>query len=246
MEEKKTKKRFTWIYKLIILMLICVILFSLYKIGTILYGYYSGTHEYKRIEKIASIDKLGGTLDWKVLKKENEQVKAWLYSEDTVINYPIVQGKDNSYYLTRLFNGDWNTKGTLFIDYRCENPFKDFNTIIYGHRMKDGSMFRSIVEYRDDPAYYDKHKTMLLFTEEGSYTVEVFAAVTIPADSDKYKIFFETYSEKEEYLEWISSENVLDTDVSVSADDRIVLLSTCTYEFNDARLVVYGKLVEKE
>lgn len=246
MAEKKSKKSGGVIYKAVILILVFIIGICVYKIGSILYGYYKGTQEYKQVEKIANFDEIKGVLDWKALMAENKDINAWIYSKDTVINYPVVKGDDNSYYLTHLFNGDWNTKGSIFIDFRCENPFKDFNTIVYGHRMHDGSMFRSLVEYRDDPEYYKNHKTMSLFTADRNYTIEVFAAVTIPAESDKYKIYFNDSSEKEDYLKWIASENALTTDVKVSADDKIVMLSTCTYEFDDARLVVYGKLVEKE
>ena len=244
-KEKKEKKKTGVIYKIVIGILICIIAFSLYKIGTIVYEYYVGTKQYSEVQELAGAADFTGALDWEALLEKNKDVKAWLYSKDTVINYPVVQGDDNDYYLYRMVNGEWNGKGSLFIDYRCENPFKDFNTIIYGHRMKDGSMFRSLVEYRDDPEYYAEHKTMDLLTPDSKYKLEIFAAITIPADSDMYRISFDNDADKQSYLDKISEENVLSTDVSVSVDDEIVMMSTCTYEYDDARLVVYGKLVEK-
>ena len=162
-----------------------------------------------------------------------------------MINYPVVQGEDNQYYLYRMINGEWNGKGSIFIDYRCENPFSDFNTILYGHRMRDGSMFNSLAEYRDRD-YYEKHRKMMLITPEKKYDLYIFGVVTVASDSDRYKYSFESAEEEQEYLNWIRENSEIDTDVSVSAGDRIVMLSTCTYEFEDARLVVYGKLVERE
>ena len=87
---------------------------------------------------------------------------------------------------------------------------------------------------------------MLLRTPTAKYDVVVFAAVTIPSSSDKYKFNFNNAAEKQAYLNWIQKKTELKTDVSVTSSDKIVMLSTCTYEFDNARLVVYGKLVKKD
>lgn len=244
---KKEKKKDGVFYRIIIAVLILIIAFCLYKIGTILYEYHVGTKEYDSIQQLAGIEEnsFTGEVDFDALVKKNRDVKAWIYSKDTVINYPVVQGRDNQYYLYRMINGEMNGKGSIFIDYRCEKPFEDFNTIIYGHRMKDGSMFNSLTKYRDKD-YFDKHKTMLLTTLKQKYNVEVFGVVTIAADSDKYQYQFSGKTDRQAYLDWIKAESEIDTGVHASADDHIVMLSTCTYEFDDARLVVFGKLVEME
>lgn len=241
----KGKKKNDVLFKIIIAILICVIAFSLYKVGTILWQYHQGTKEYKQVEEVANTSKDTSSIDWKALMAKYKNVKAWLYSKGTVINYPVVKGTDNSFYLHHMVNGDYNWKGTLFIDYRCQKPFKDFLTIIYGHRMKDGSMFHSLIEYRDK-SFYNKHKTMVLRTPKATYNVEVFAACTIPANSSKYRFDFNNATDKQAYLNWIQNKTELKTDVSVTSSDKIVMLSTCTYEFDNARLVVYGKLVKKE
>lgn len=244
-QRTEKKKKGTLVFDIIIVVLLCVIAFSLFKVITILDQYSQGTQVYNEIAE--NTDTTGDSLDvdWDALRKKNQDVVAWLYSEGTVINYPVVQGEDNSYYLHRLLNGEYNFKGTLFVDYRVENPFEDFNTIIYGHRMKDGSMFHSLINYREQD-YYEAHKVMELATPDHQYEIEVFAAVTIPADSDMYECVFNTEGEKEEYLTEIQKESVLNTDVTVTSEDRIVMMSTCTYEFDNARVVVYGKLVEKD
>ncbi len=244
---KKEKKKSGLLYRMILFILIVIIAFSLYKIGTILYEYHVGTKEYDSVQELAGTqaESFTGEVDFDALVKKNKDVKAWIYSKDTVINYPVVQGKDNQFYLYRMINGQYNGKGSIFIDYRCENPFSDFNTIIYGHRMKDGSMFNSLTKYREKD-YFDKHKKMMLITRDRKYQVQIFGVVTIAADSDKYRYRFSGKEDKQAYLDWIMANSEIDTGVTASTGDKIVMLSTCTYEFDDARLVVYGKLAEME
>ncbi len=246
--EKQEKKKGKIIYKIIILVLLIIIGVCIYKIVGILSEYHEGTKAYEQLQLLAGIEDMEDieNINFKALRKQNKDVKAWLYSEGTVINYPVVQGDDNSYYLYRMVNGEWNGKGSLFIDYRVEKPFRDFNTIIYGHRMKDGSMFHSLIEY-EDKGYYEQHPVMNLITPNHKYDVEIFGVIRIPADSPMYKCQFDSYDEKANYLAQIKKNSLINIDeVEVSAEDRIVMLSTCTYEFEDARMVVYGKLVEKE
>ncbi len=245
-KNENKKKKTSLIYRLIIAVLLAVMVFSAWQIGKILWEYHQGTAAYEEIQQMAGGGPEEGEkqIDFDALKKKNKDVKAWLYSKGTPINYPVVQGEDNQYYLYRMFNGEYNGKGSLFIDYRCEKPFRDFNTIIYGHRMKDGSMFHELIEYRDKD-YFEKHKTMDLVTPNREYDLHIFAVVTIPSDSSLYKYSFSSDAEKQAYLDEILSKSEVDMGVSVSAEDRIVMLSTCTYEYENARLVVYGKLVKK-
>lgn len=250
-EGKQMRK---WIYRIIIFILCCIIGFCLYKIGGILYEYHKGTSAYNEIQKLAGvtheIDKIEEKgmdrfdyVDFEALAKKNEDIRAWIYSRNTVINYPIVQGRNNEYYLYRMFNREWNGKGSLFIDANCEHPFEDFNTIIYGHRMKDGSMFHDLIKYRDK-AYYEKHRIMYLLTPDKRYKVRIFGVLTIPADSDFYRLSFIDDADKEGYINDVKTGSETPMDVEVTSADRIIMMSTCTYEFEDARLVVFGKLEE--
>ena len=243
--KKKERKKTSFLYRVIIGVLLVIIGFSLYKIGGILLEYHQGTQAYEELQTLAGTEEDLEHIDFKSLLAENEDVKAWIYSEGTVINYPVVQGDDNEYYLYHMVNGEWNGKGSIFIDYRCENPFEDFNTILYGHRMKDGTMFHSLIEY-EDPAYYEEHKTMRLILPEESYDIEVFSVMRIPADSPLYQYNFLGKEEIEDYLHQITEKSLIDTGVEVSTEDRIVMLSTCTYEFEQARFVVFGKLSETQ
>ena len=242
-DKKKSNK---WVYRIVIGILCIIICVCLYKIGTIVYGYYQGTKAYKEVQEIAGAETGAGNIDFDALLKENQDTKAWLYSKDTVINYPVVQAADNDFYLYRLFNKEWQVKGSLFIDYRVENPFEDFVTTIYGHRMKDKSMFWCLGDYRDEE-YYKKHKKMEVLTPEKNYDMEIFSVVTAPADSDLYKFSFYDDNEKQQYINTVKELNETEMDdIDVSPSDSIVMLSTCTYEFEDARILVFGKLVEKK
>lgn len=183
-------------------------------------------------------------VDFKTLWQENEDIVAWLYCEDTPIHYPIVQGNDNNYYLRRLLNGEYNINGTIFLDYRCQSDFRDFNSIIYGHHMKSGEMFGSLPNYKDQE-YYDEHPVMYLLTPEQNYKIELVAGYITPSDSDIYSLP-NTAEEKKTFLEHALQESTFVSSVSVNETNSFITLSTCSYEYENARYVVVGRLVAAE
>lgn len=229
--------------------LIGIILVSGYKIGKTMWEYQVAKSAYTNIsEKTAKVDpkQFTGVVDWKALKKVNPDVQGWLYQKGTVINYPVVQGTDNNTYLHTRFDKQWSGGGTLFVDCRLEKDFKGFNSIIYGHHMKDGSMFRSIRGYTKEDGYYDKHKTLELATPHGNYHLVVFSAfITKATDEDTYKMTYDE-AEKQAYIDraWERSELPITRDsVDVTKNDRLVTLSTCAYDYEEARYIVMCKMV---
>lgn len=229
--------------------LIGIILVSGYKIGKTMWEYQVAKSAYTNIsEKTAKVDpkQFTGVVDWKALKKVNPDVQGWLYQKDTVINYPVVQGTDNDTYLHTRFDKQWSGGGTLFVDCRMEKDFKGFNSIIYGHHMKDGSMFRSIRGYTKEDGYYDKHKTLELATPHGNYHLVVFSAfITKATDEDTYKMTYDE-AEKQAYIDraWERSElPITKNSVDVTKNDRLVTLSTCAYDYEEARYIVMCKMV---
>lgn len=158
----------------------------------------------------------------------------------TEINYPIVQGKDNEEYLYKLINGKSNKAGTLFIDHRNSKDFTDANTIIYGHNMKNDTMFGSIDKYKKQ-SYYEKHKKMYLLTENKSYEIELFAGYTLPANSRIYNVSAASNS-KEEAVKTAKQKSTFKSDVEINEEDKIVTLSTCTYDYEGARYILIGVL----
>ena len=181
------------------------------------------------------------SVDFSVLKQENEDIVGWLYLEDSPINYPVVQSNDNDYYLRRLVNGEYNIAGSLFMDYRNDSNLEDNNTIIYGHNMKNNTMFGSLQEYKNQN-YYDNHKVMYYFTPEKNYIIELFTGYTISVESDIYDLSIIDSSKLEELI----SKSDFESNTKVTEEDKIITLSTCAYEYDGARYVVMGVLKEIE
>ena len=186
------------------------------------------------------------TVDFESLLAQGPDVKAWLELPGTVIQYPVTQGEDNSYYLKHLYDGTANKVGCLFIDYENAEDFSDNNTIIYGHNMRDGSMFSTLVEYKAQ-AYYDEHPEMYLVTPEGGYVAEVFSSfVASPEESgSETSPWALEWKDSGAYTTWLSAmqeRSVIETGVSVTSSDKVLTLSTCTNGGAD-RFIVMGRLV---
>lgn len=181
-------------------------------------------------------------VDFEVLQTENKDIIAWLHCPDTKINYPVAQSEDNSYYLRRLLDGSWNTAGTIFMYYRNSADFSDRHTVIYGHNMKNDTMFGSLPEYQSQE-YYEQHPVWYLLTPEQNYKVELIAAYVTPSDSAVYG-FEKTQEERNALLETALKKSAFTTDISVSDEDRLITFSTCSYEYDGARFVLVGVLCE--
>lgn len=182
------------------------------------------------------------SIDFDKLLEENKDVIAWLYCPDTSINYPVVQAKDNDYYLHLGLDREYQREGTLFAECKNASNFTDWNTIIYGHNMKNGTMFHDLIEYNDE-SFYDEHPVMYLYVLGVRYQIELIAGAVVDTDSDIYSIPKNSEG-RDDILEIIRKKSTFTSDVEVREDDKIITLSTCSYEYEDARYVVVGKLTE--
>ena len=178
-------------------------------------------------------------IDFKALRKVNRDIVGWLYLPGTVIDYPVVQGSDNSYYLNHLANGEKNSNGCLFVDHR--NNADDDNTVIYGHNMRSGKMLACLMNYKSQE-FYDDHPCLYYITEGRTYRMEIFSAHTVKADADAYLRSI-PYGEYADWLVKMKRASLISTKADPAADDRILTLSTCTYDFSGARFVVQGRLI---
>jgi len=181
------------------------------------------------------------SVDFALLESINPDVVAWISSPDG-ISYPVVQGADNSYYLNHLFDGTENRNGSIFVDCRNAPGFADRNTFIYGHNMRNGTMFAGLANYSSQ-SYYETYPKLLLTTPEQTWVLQVFAGYITPGNSDIYQLTFENDENFEAYLQKIRALSDFTSDVAVTAQDRIVTLSTCTYDYEDARYILHCKLV---
>ena len=185
---------------------------------------------------------LKNPIDFTQLLSVNSDIVGWLRIRALDISYPVVQGKDNDYYLHRTFEKTDNFAGCLFVNSYNMGDFTDQNTIIYGHNMKNGSMFGKLKNF-NDPEVFKKSRYFWIFTPDFIYQYRIFSASVVDKTGLTYQISF-TDDEFDQFISRAYSNSVVDNqDVSVTKEDRIVTLSTCTGD-DSTRFVVMGKLAQ--
>lgn len=184
-------------------------------------------------------------LDFDEIRKPNEHIYAWMEIQDTDIRYPVVQHPtDDTYYLNHTVEGKNRLPGSIYTEKWNSQDFSDFLTVVYGHNMKNGTMFGSLRKFRAK-SYMEEHPVISFYTPEGEYHYRIFAAVTY---SNAYlpKAFdYSTEAGRQGFIDSIVNvrdlSSYVDKDITVTAQDRLVVLSTCVG--NDAyRLLVVGVL----
>lgn len=180
-------------------------------------------------------------VDFERLKAINPEIVGWLYAEGMGLNYPVVQTGDNKKYLDTMFDGVHNKTGCPFLDAGNSADFSDRHSVIYAHNRKDGSMFGQLDRYKEQD-FYRENPRILLMTEDARYVMEIFSGHVARSDSGAWKIGF---SGNEEFVNWkkvIGDRSSIDTGLQPGPDERILTLSTCSYEFDQARYVLHGVL----
>lgn len=185
---------------------------------------------------------LKNPIDFTQLLSVNSDIVGWLRIRALDISYPVVQGEDNDYYLHRTFEKTDNFAGCLFVNSYNMGDFTDQNTIIYGHNMKNGSMFGKLKNF-NDPEVFQKSRYFWIFTPEFIYQYRIFSASVVDKTGLTYQVSF-TDDEFDQFITRAYSNSVVDNQgVTVTKDDRIVTLSTCTGD-DATRFVVMGKLAQ--
>lgn len=184
-------------------------------------------------------------VDFASLQEINPDIVGWIYIEGTEINYPVVQGRDNQYYLKHLFSGEWNGSGCIFLDSRNRLDFSDRHSIIYGHHMKNGTMFSGLTEYKKQE-YYNKHPIALLLTPDKNYEIEIFGGYVSSVQDKAWEVAFPSDSDFTEWLDKARERSCFTSEITPAVTDQILTFSTCSYEFNNARFVLLGVLRPEE
>lgn len=202
----------------------CAAAFCAFQLGGTLLEYRAGRREYAVLAQYSPVQaqngaqaadgETGGQLqaDFEALRQIDENVVAWLYGPETPVNYPVVQAADNEYYLTHMFG-----------------------------KKKNSAMFSSLTGYLQ-PGYYEQHPTLALFTPQAAYTIRVFAGYVAAPDSDAWR---RAFSSQQEFLQWCEAaarRSAFDSGLVPQPGQRVVTLSTCSYEFENARFVLLGIL----
>jgi len=172
------------------------------------------------------------------LREKSSDVAGWIRIPDTALSYPLMQGEDNDYYLTHAWNG-WETiAGSIFMDHQCAPDLTDFNTIIYGHRMKDSSMFSTLKGYNKLEFWQEHPIVYIKDREETVHRYEIFAAYEAPVRSYTYEKKASDDAVKQAVIDFALDNSVIDTAVVPEVTQRILTLSTCTGKGYDSRWVV--------
>lgn len=179
-------------------------------------------------------------VNFDLLLEQNKDIIAWIYCPGTQISYPVVQSKDNDYYLRRLLDGKRNTAGTIFADYRNAPDFSDFNTLIYGHNMRNDTMFGTLEEYKDQ-AYYEAHPVWYLLTPDANYKVELAAGYLV-SENDEIYYMRQTPEQQRIHLMEAFEKSVFAADVEIGETDKLVSFSTCERGKDDKRFILTGIL----
>lgn len=181
------------------------------------------------------------SIDAEALRSINDDYACWLYCPNSPIDYPVVQGEDNLYYLKRLFNGDRNAAGALFIDFRNLDHFQDPNTLIYGHHMRNGSMFKSITYYEKQD-WYNAHPFILMVSPDEIAVLEVLAGYLTSKNDPCYDIALSDDEDMRAFIDAAREKSDFAAPAEVLPSDRLITLSTCAYAFRDARYIVITRM----
>ncbi len=192
----------------------------------------------------------GMKADYAYLYAANQDFVGWLKIENTSLDIQVVQSKDNDYYLKRDFYKNSNRYGCPFMDYKNNPKELDDNTLIYGHHMSDGSLFSNLDGYKTLEGY-KKSPIINFSTLYQDYQFKVFAvfiSTSSPSTDNGFNYMITDFASDEKFTNFINEvrlRSIINTNVTVNADDKIITLATCSREFDDARLVVMGRLVRE-
>lgn len=176
----------------------------------------------------------------------NNNIIGWITMNGTMVDYPILQAKDNAYYLNRNYKEEDSRAGSIFMDYRNDVTQQERNTILYGHYMKDGSMFGQLKRFLDEE-FFEQNPYFYFDTLYDSYEVEIFSVYHTTTDFYYIETDFANNEAYHTFLDDIKERSEVTTDIELGTDDQIITLSTCDYllDRDKGRLVIHGKLVKR-
>ncbi|MGE6517550.1 class B sortase [Lysinibacillus sphaericus] len=258
MMKKKISKLLTFLY-------LAIFLYSGFALAKYVYTYYETSKSLKEVQSIyeetlETIEKqadvsLTSTEDlmkytvrpqFNELLAVNDGIVGWISVDNTKLNNPILQADNNDFYLNHNFKNRESRAGSVFMDYRNDALDMSRNTILYGHAMKNGTMFGSLKNYLNQD-YADAHRTIYLDTLYDGYDIEVFAAYETTIDFYYIETEFKSNESFFQFIEQVQARSTIEMNIEIGPDDKILTLSTCkdSVMSDDHRFVVQGKLVKR-
>lgn len=249
---KEKKQEATWkriLYRILFIIALLIFLYSAYQLYTIFKANYDEKKEIERISEIANIPADPNqpfSVNWDELRTVNSDVVGWILIPNTNISYPIVQTKNNEYYLNMTFEKQSNYAGAIFMDKDAQGDFSDNNTFIYGHNTRHGTMFGQLENFVEAD-FFNTNPYMYIFTPEQNYRGEIISFHSTKAGTDFYQYGIKDVDQWQRYLDLIRNVELVHKDVALGQSDRLVSLSTCSYEIQgeltDQRYLLHAKLV---
>lgn len=254
-----------WIYRMAWLTCTVVFLFSAIQLVDILQNYReaeafydetAGSYTEQNIQSEADPDEerlpAPITVDFTEILKINDDVIGWIYMEDTVVNYPVLQGENNYYYLDKTYWKKYLASGSIYLDSGNEADLSDAHSIIYGHNMKNHTMFGDLDDFRD-AEYLEEHPYVDLFLVDGTWLrYEIYSLYRADVDDGTFRAPLNKQVNFEPFMELTMEKNMHRDEEGlklpqVKAGDQVLTLSTCTEDSSDTeRFVVHALLVMKD
>lgn len=181
------------------------------------------------------------SIDLAALREVNPDVVGWIYIPNSMVNYPLMQGEDNQFYLEHTWEGSENPYGSIFLEQRSSPDLTDFNTLIYGHNMRNGSMFGGLSSYGYQ-WFWEWNRYIYIVTDSGILRYEIFSSYLANIDSATYRIRFPESEDREAFLDMALENSQISTGLTPGSADRIITLSTCTGMGYESRRVVHAYL----
>ena len=226
--------------------LLLVLFYLLYQIGDLLWIRYKNNNINNTISKQYH-DSIGKSKTFRdrysYLLKENNELVGWMTVAGTKLDYPVVRTENNDFYLKHNFKKESSEYGAIFMDFRDKGDLKTRNNIIYGHNMKDGSMFHELMNYKDHK-FFKEHPIIEFDILDEPVQWQIFSVYVTDTKFNYIRTDFNDDADYGDFLTQLKAHSMYDTGISVSKEDTILTLSTCTYEFDDARFVVQAKRIK--
>lgn len=175
------------------------------------------------------------------LREESADVKGWILIPDTLVDYPVMQGDDNLFYLEHTWKGNANAGGSIFLECMCAGDFSDFNTIVYGHRMGNTSMFGTLASYKKQD-FYEEHPSVYICVDGYVRRYDIFASFEPKTTDCTYWVQYDKDEYKQRVIDFSLEKSVIDCGIVPDVDDSIITLSTCTGNGHATRWVVQAVL----
>lgn len=238
--------------KILNVMLLVIIVFCGLKIFQKHRGYYVDSKTYENLRNMSPLtdstlnknpnEKKEDSLNEKNLKNINSDYSFWIKVDGTNVDFPVVQGKDNDFYLKHDFNKEKSFSGSIFVDYN-NDVNKDKNIVIYGHNMKNDAMFAQMNQFKN-PNFFDANKYITLYRHGEQEKYEIFSVYQANAKDLKLSLSFPNNEDFYKYEKDQASKSLFKRDLTLTPEDKIITLVTCGYEFDDARIVIVAKEVK--